>query len=69
MLLLKLAYFGSAVFLFLLASSPFLDEMRNGESFFSNLRKLQKEKRKGSSFLALTFFNLMLSFLSFLFIN
>jgi hypothetical protein len=68
MLLLQLAYFGFSAILFLLASYPFLDEMRNGESFFANLRKLQKEKRKGSSFLALTFLNLMLSFLFFLFI-
>lgn len=69
MLLLQLAYFGCALILFLLASYPFLEEMRNGEAFFANLRKLQNEKRKGSNLLALAFFNLLLSFLSFFFIG
>lgn len=65
MLLLQLAYFVSALILFLIASYPFLEEMRNGEAFFTNLRRLQNEKRKGSNFLALAFFNLLVSFLSF----
>lgn len=69
MLLLQLGYFCIALLLFLLASYPFLDEMRNGESFFANLRKLRKDRRKGSDFLALAFVNLNLSFLALLFIK
>lgn len=52
MLLAKLAYFGFSGALFFLASYPFLDELRNQQSFFSNLRRLQRAKRRGSTLLA-----------------
>jgi hypothetical protein len=64
-LLLQLAYFVAALVIFFLASWPFLDEMRNGEAFFTNLRRLLNERRKGSKFLAFAFLNLLISFLSF----
>ena len=67
MLLLKLAYFAFAAALFLMASYPFRNEMRNSESFYANLRRLQKEKRKGTNLLGLAFGNLMLSAIFFLF--
>jgi hypothetical protein len=67
MLLLKLAYFACAGILFLLASYPFRNEMRNSESFYANLRRLQKDERKGATLLGLAFGNLMLAASFFLF--
>ena len=66
MLLLKLAYFAFSGALFLLASYPFRNEMRNSEPFFTSLRRLQKERRKGVNLLGLAFGNLMLSAVFFL---
>lgn len=68
MLLFKLSYFAFATTLFLVASYPFFAEMRNGESFYANLLKVQKEKRKGSNFLALAFWHFMLTFCLFVFL-
>lgn len=68
MLLFKLSYFAFAATLFFVASYPYFSEMRNGESFYANLRKLQKGKRKGSNFLALTFWHFMLTFCLFVLI-
>lgn len=68
MLLFKLSYFAFAATLFLVASYPFFTEIRNGESFYANLRRLQKGERKGSNFLALAFCHFMLTFLLFVFI-
>lgn len=67
MVLMKLAYFGFSAALFMLASYPFRNEMRNRQSFFSNLRKLQKENKRGSLLLALAFFNLLMATSFFLF--
>lgn len=58
MLLYKLAYFTFSGILFLAAGFPFLDEMRNGESFFTNLKRVLKSKKPGARLLALAFLNM-----------
>jgi hypothetical protein len=61
MLLIELAYFSFSGVLFFIASYPFIDEMRNGESFYSNLRVFLKNKRRGSRFLLFAFLNVLLA--------
>jgi hypothetical protein len=61
MLLAKLAYFSFSGALFFFASYPFLNDLRNQKSFFSNLRRLQRDKRRGSTLLALAFYNVLLA--------
>lgn len=69
MTVLKLGYFVFSAVLFLIFSIPFFDEMRNNDSFFTNLLKVLKDKRKGSIPLALSFFNILLAASLFLFSN
>jgi len=61
MTLLKLGYFCFSGCLFLIFSIPFFDEMRNSDSFFTNLLKVLKDKRKGSISLVLSFFKIVLT--------
>lgn len=70
MLLIKLAYFSISTVLFLAASFPYRNEMRNEQSFFSNLKKILKTKTSGSILLGLASLNMLLaSSLFFLFSN
>jgi len=57
-LLYKLAYFILSGIFFLVVGFPFLEEMRNGESFFTNLKRVLKNKRPGARLLALAFLNM-----------
>ena len=70
MLLIKLGYFAFSAILFLAASFPFRNELRNEQSFFFNLKKILKTKTLGSTLLGLTSINMLLAAsLFFLFSN
>lgn len=61
MTLFKLGYFCFSGVLFLIFSAPFFNEMRNCDSFYTNLLRVLKDKRKGSLSLAFSFFNILLA--------
>lgn len=65
-LLIKLGYFSLSAIVFIGFNIPFWSEMRNERSYFSNLIKVIKDKRKGSIPLAVSFCNLLFSALLFI---
>jgi hypothetical protein len=67
MLLSKFSYFALSSICFLVAGFPFLDEMRNGESFYTNLKRVLRTKKPGARLLAMAFLNMCVAASLFIF--
>lgn len=52
-------YLAASVLIFLVASHPFLAEMRNNRSLYENMKKILQEKKPGAKFMLFSFFNLL----------
>lgn len=52
-------YLAASVLIFLVASHPFLAEMRNSRSLYDNMKKILQEKKPGAKFMLFSFINLL----------
>lgn len=67
MTIYKLLYFSISGLIFLVACAPHFGKFRTGKSLFSMLVKMWKEGIPGSRLMMITFINLMISSISFIF--